>query len=103
MAQKNSLLIQKKEGFKSVLRDLQDEQTSLKNKLENISQSEIDLTHVVDDILIGFDDNRTRVCLEVLANLSARIQVLLFTHHKRVLELAESCNANSQIFHHQLT
>ncbi len=58
---------------------------------------------VVDDILIGFDDNRTRVCLEVLADLSARIQVLLFTHHKRVLELAESCNANSQIFHHQLT
>ena len=46
LAQKNSLLIQKKEGFKSVLRDLQDEQTSLKNKLENISQSEIDLTQL---------------------------------------------------------
>lgn len=29
---------------------------------------------VVDDILIGFDDNRTRVCLEVLAELSTSIQ-----------------------------
>lgn len=58
---------------------------------------------VVDDILIGFDDNRTRVCLEVLAELSTRIQVLLFTHHRRVLELANSCNANSKIFQHELS
>ncbi|MFN2358061.1 MAG: AAA family ATPase, partial [Desulfotignum sp.] len=47
---------------------------------------------VVDDILIGFDDHRTRVCLEVLAQLSTHIQVLLFTHHRRVLELAGTCN-----------
>lgn len=58
---------------------------------------------VVDDILIGFDDNRTRVCLEVLAELSTRIQMLLFTHHRRVLELANSCNANSKIFQHKLS
>lgn len=57
---------------------------------------------VVDDILIGFDDDRTRVCLDVLAELSTQIQVLLFTHHRRVLTLAESCNANSKIFHHEL-
>jgi len=40
---------------------------------------------VVDDILIGFDDNRTKVCLQVLAELAACTQVLLFTHHRRVL------------------
>jgi uncharacterized protein YhaN len=38
---------------------------------------------VIDDILIGFDDNRTKICLEVLAELAARSQVLLFTHHRR--------------------
>jgi len=58
---------------------------------------------VVDDILIGFDDNRTRVCLEVLAQLSKNIQVLLFTHHKRVLELADSCNETDRIFQHALS
>jgi uncharacterized protein YhaN len=58
---------------------------------------------VVDDILIGFDDNRTRVCLEVLAELSTSIQVLLFTHHRRVLELANSCNEESKIFQHELS
>jgi uncharacterized protein YhaN len=58
---------------------------------------------VVDDILIGFDDNRTRVCLEVLAQLSAHIQVLLFTHHRRVLELADSCDETAKIFQHQLS
>jgi len=49
---------------------------------------------VVDDILIGFDDNRTRICLEVLAELASSTQVLLFTHHRRVIELAEPINAN---------
>lgn len=58
---------------------------------------------VVDDILIGFDDHRTRVCLEVLAQLSRRIQVLLFTHHRRVLELADTCNDTDKIFHHALS
>jgi uncharacterized protein YhaN len=57
---------------------------------------------VVDDILIGFDDNRTRICLEVLAELAVRTQVLLFTHHRRVLELAEGLKAKSGIFSHEL-
>ncbi|MFN2436153.1 MAG: ATP-binding protein, partial [Desulfotignum sp.] len=58
---------------------------------------------VVDDILIGFDDHRTRVCLEVLAQLSTHIQVLLFTHHRRVLELAGTCNDTDKIFQHDLS
>lgn len=49
---------------------------------------------IVDDILIGFDDDRTRVCLEVLAELGLRTQVLLFTHHKRVVELALEVKQN---------
>ncbi len=60
------------------------------------------LPFVVDDILIAFDDNRTRICLEVLAELSASTQVLLFTHHRRVLELADSVNAKEGIYKHEL-
>ena len=57
---------------------------------------------VVDDILIGFDDNRTRICLEVLAELAISTQVLLFTHHRRVLELAGELEAQAGIFMHEL-
>jgi uncharacterized protein YhaN len=57
---------------------------------------------IVDDILIGFDDNRTKVCLEVLAELAASTQVLLFTHHRRVLELADALKAKAEIFTHEL-
>ena len=57
---------------------------------------------VVDDILIGFDDNRTRVCLDVLAELAASTQVLLFTHHRRVIELASEINADAGVFVHEL-
>jgi len=57
---------------------------------------------VVDDILIGFDDDRTRVCLEVLAELANRTQVLLFTHHRRVLELADRLTVKAGIFTHEL-
>jgi uncharacterized protein YhaN len=57
---------------------------------------------VVDDILIGFDDNRTRICLEVLGELAVSTQVLLFTHHRRVLELAGELEAKAGIFKHEL-
>jgi uncharacterized protein YhaN len=58
---------------------------------------------VVDDILVGFDDKRTRVCLEVLADLASSTQVLLFTHHRRVLELAEGIDSKAGIFPHELS
>ncbi len=45
---------------------------------------------VLDDVLVHFDDRRTRAALEVLAELAAHTQVLLFTHHARVAELARA-------------
>ncbi len=61
------------------------------------------LPFVVDDILIGFDDRRTKVCLEVLADLAGRTQVLLFTHHRRVIELADGMAAKAGVFTHELS
>lgn len=43
---------------------------------------------VVDDVLVHFDDTRTRLALEVLGELAATTQVIVFTHHERVVELA---------------
>jgi uncharacterized protein YhaN len=68
---------------------------------QHLSQGE-PMPFVVDDILIGFDDSRTRVCLEVLADVAVRTQVLLFTHHRRVLELAGKIEAEAGIYIHEL-
>jgi uncharacterized protein YhaN len=57
---------------------------------------------VVDDILISFDDKRTKACLSVLAELALSTQVLLFTHHRRVLELAAGLDLKEEIRTHEL-
>ena len=57
---------------------------------------------IVDDILIGFDDQRTLVGLQLLAELSARTQVLLFTHHRRILELSTEVTASEGIYLQEL-
>ena len=57
---------------------------------------------VVDDILIHFDDERAAAALRVLGELSKRTQVLLFTHHRRLVELAESHLDPAILFTHVL-
>jgi len=61
------------------------------------------LPFIVDDILIGFDDNRTTACLEIFAELSNTTQVLLFTHHRRVVELSSGIDGSSEVFEHHLS
>ncbi len=46
------------------------------------------LPFVVDDILLRFDDDRALATLKVLADLSSKTQVLFFTHHQHLVELA---------------
>jgi len=52
---------------------------------------------VADDILIEFDDERTRATLEVLARFSERTQILLFSHHRHVAELAASLGSAARV------
>jgi uncharacterized protein YhaN len=47
------------------------------------------LPFVVDDILIKFDDERSVATLEVLSELSDRTQVIFFTHHQHLVDLAK--------------
>jgi len=48
------------------------------------------LPFVVDDILIMFDNDRAAATLRVLAELSEKTQVIFFTHHRHLVELAEN-------------
>lgn len=50
---------------------------------------------IVDDILINFDDDRSKATLEALADLSENNQVILFTHHRQVVETAQSLGGHS--------
>jgi uncharacterized protein YhaN len=57
---------------------------------------------VFDDILISFDDARAAAALEALADLSRRTQVLLFTLHSHLVELARQQLPPDVLFVHQL-
>ena len=43
---------------------------------------------VIDDLLIHFDDARAEATLEVLAELSRQTQIIFFTHHRHLVEIA---------------
>jgi uncharacterized protein YhaN len=54
--------------------------------LEKYMESSEPMPFIVDDILVDFDDARSQAALNALAKLSERTQVILFTHHSRVVE-----------------
>jgi len=57
---------------------------------------------IVDDILINFDDQRSSATLEVLSELAEKTQVILFTHHKKIVETAKELQYPEKVFIHQL-
>ena len=57
---------------------------------------------VVDDILLNFDNQRALATLERLIELSTKTQVIFFTHHHHLVELAQQHLANDKLFVHQL-
>jgi uncharacterized protein YhaN len=60
------------------------------------------LPFILDDILIQFDDERAAAALKTLARLSSRTQILFFTHHRRLLELAEIHVDPAVLYRHTL-
>ncbi|MEG3638047.1 AAA family ATPase [Magnetococcus sp. PR-3] len=48
------------------------------------------LPFIADDLFVHFDDQRTMAGLQTLAQLSRKTQVLLFTHHPHLAELAQT-------------
>lgn len=58
---------------------------------------------VVDDILNRFDDARALAALESLAELSNKTQVIFFTHHAHLVELARARLPKDSLFTHDLS
>jgi uncharacterized protein YhaN len=52
---------------------------------------------VIDDVLINFDDDRARATLRCLAELAADTQVIIFTHHRHLVELARSVQPSALV------
>jgi uncharacterized protein YhaN len=65
--------------------------------LEQRARHEELLPIVLDDILIHFDDERARAALGVLEGFASRHQILFFTHHARLLELADSALGGEKV------
>ena len=57
---------------------------------------------IVDDILINFDDDRSRATLKTMAGLAERNQIILFSHHRRIVENAKQLGAELRVFIHFL-
>lgn len=70
--------------------------------LEAWLQAHEAIPFVVDDILLNFDDGRALAALRALAELSRRTQVLFFTHHAHLVELARTELPPDVLFLHEL-
>jgi len=57
---------------------------------------------IFDDILVNFDDERSRATLEILSSLSEKTQILFFTHHLRLVELAQKSAGKKRVVIHEL-
>ncbi len=57
---------------------------------------------VIDDLLVQFDDDRAAATLQALAELAQRTQVLFFTHHGHLCELATATLAADAWRRHEL-
>jgi uncharacterized protein YhaN len=60
------------------------------------------LPFIADDVLIKFDDDRARAALGVMVDLCAKTQLLFFTHHARLVELAQIAVPTELLKVHQL-
>ena len=55
------------------------------------------LPFIGDDILASFDDERTARTLALLAEYGRRRQVIVFTHHRHVADLAHAAQAGIDV------
>lgn len=58
---------------------------------------------ILDDLLITFDNERTRAILPQLAHLARRTQIFLFTHHAHLVELCRETVGEGQFNLHNLS
>lgn len=57
--------------------------------IEKYVQNNESIPFIVDDILVHFDDIRSKETLKVLLELSKHTQIIFFTHHERLIKTME--------------
>lgn len=70
--------------------------------LENYLEGREPVPFIVDDILISFDNERAAAALAVLADFSSRTQIVFFTHHAHVVDLARQHVPANTLFVHEM-
>lgn len=70
--------------------------------LENWLEHHEPVPFIVDDVLMNFDDARSVATLRALGELSAKTQVIFFTHHQHMVDLARSSLGADVLFVHRL-
>lgn len=70
--------------------------------IERYLEKNSPLPLILDDILINFDDERSRATLSVLGELCQKTQILFLTHHPHLVELAQTTLPNESLVMHQL-
>jgi len=66
--------------------------------LEKYMESSEPMPFIVDDILVDFDDERSNAALSALTSLAEKTQVILFTHHSRVVEQARTIDGTVHVY-----
>ncbi len=72
--------------------------SSLQHQMENGKAIPV----VIDDCLIQLDDQRALAALRALSELSTKTQVILFTHHQHLIDLARGGLDEDAVVIHQL-
>ena len=67
-------------------------------KEEVFGQRRTPMPFIVDDILVHFDDERSKATLGLLAELAKKTQVIMFTHHQRLVEQAQGLDEGVSIY-----
>ncbi|MEI6757668.1 MAG: hypothetical protein FDX18_10400 [Chlorobium sp.] len=70
--------------------------------LEWRTESSDTMPFIVDDILVNFDDQRSKATIGALAELGKKNQVILFTHHQKIVETAGEAEFAGKVFIHKL-
>ena len=60
------------------------------------------LPFIVDDVLVHFDDDRAFAALQAMAGLAARTQIIFFTHHGHLVDLAREAVPEDLLDVHEL-
>ena len=71
---------------------------SMQHQMENSKSIPV----VMDDCLIQLDDRRALAALRALSELSTKTQVILFTHHQHLIDLARGGLEEAAVAIHQL-